>query len=207
MILTSTLTLLGLVAGFTLSMAVTRYEQRKLYEAEEANTIGTEYLRLDLLPPTDRDRVQKLLREYLQERIHYYEARSLTRLQEVNAKTVRLQSQLWEGVRAPSLTQPSALTALAVSGMNEVLDAQGYTQAAFWSRVPIEAWVLLGMIAACSNLMLGLYLRVIPTSRLLMVLPAILAVSFLLISDIDSPRFGLVHILPVNLEDVRDTMQ
>ena len=46
----ATLTLLGLIVGFTFSMALSRYEQRKNYEEEEANAIGTEYLRAELLP-------------------------------------------------------------------------------------------------------------------------------------------------------------
>ena len=49
----ATLTLLGLIIAFTFSMALERYSQRKNYEEAEANSIGTEYLRLGLLPSTD----------------------------------------------------------------------------------------------------------------------------------------------------------
>ena len=52
-VLGGTLTLLGLIVGFTFSMAVERYNQRKNYEEEEANVIGTEYVRADLLLPVD----------------------------------------------------------------------------------------------------------------------------------------------------------
>src|SRR6201988_2153372 len=64
-VLGGTLTLLGMIIGFTFSMAVSRYEQRKTYEEEEANAIGTEYVRADLLPPADAARVRSLLRSYL----------------------------------------------------------------------------------------------------------------------------------------------
>ena len=47
LVLASTLTLLGLIIGFTFSMATNRYEQRKNYEEAEANAIGTEYVRAD----------------------------------------------------------------------------------------------------------------------------------------------------------------
>src|SRR4029077_15189203 len=57
LILGATLTLLGLIIGFTFSMAVSRYDQRKNLEEEEANAIGTEYVRADLLPTTDAARV------------------------------------------------------------------------------------------------------------------------------------------------------
>jgi hypothetical protein len=56
------LTLLGLLIGFTFSMAVSRYDQRKNYEKEEANAIGTEYVRADLLPVADGARVRDLMR-------------------------------------------------------------------------------------------------------------------------------------------------
>ena len=46
----ASLTLLALIIGFSFSMAVSRYDQRKAYEEEEANAIGTEYVRTDLLP-------------------------------------------------------------------------------------------------------------------------------------------------------------
>lgn len=53
LILGATLTLLGLLIGFTFSMASGRYDRRKNFEEEEANAIGTEYIRADLLPPAD----------------------------------------------------------------------------------------------------------------------------------------------------------
>src|SRR3974390_1105688 len=54
----ATLTLLGLLIGFSFSMAISRYDQRKDYEEEEANAIGTEYLRADLIPDPARNAVQ-----------------------------------------------------------------------------------------------------------------------------------------------------
>lgn len=63
-ILSATLTLLGLLIGFTFSMAISRYNQRKNYEQEEANAIGTEYIRADLLPSADAAKVRALLRRY-----------------------------------------------------------------------------------------------------------------------------------------------
>jgi hypothetical protein len=61
----ATLTLLGLIIGFTFSMAVSRYDQRKNYEAAEANAIGTEYVRADMLSAADAARVRELLKNYL----------------------------------------------------------------------------------------------------------------------------------------------
>jgi hypothetical protein len=68
----ATLTLLGLIIGFSFSMASNRYDQRKNYEEAEANAIGTEYLRADLLPTADAARVRSLLVNYLDQRILFY---------------------------------------------------------------------------------------------------------------------------------------
>src|SRR5215475_5719178 len=72
----ATLTLLALLIGFSFSMAISRYDQRKNYEEAEANAIGTEYLRADLLPAGDSVKVRDLLRRYLDQRILFYETRS-----------------------------------------------------------------------------------------------------------------------------------
>src|SRR5258708_30317122 len=72
LLLTATLTLLGLIIGFSFSMAASRYDQRKNYEEQEANAIGTEYVRADLLSPADAAKVRALLRSYLDQRILFY---------------------------------------------------------------------------------------------------------------------------------------
>jgi hypothetical protein len=196
----ATLTLLGLIIGFTFSMAISRYDQRKNYEEEEANAIGTEYLRAGVLPAADAANVRSLLGRYLAERILFYTRRDPLELEHINDTTARLQSELWSAVQAPASAQPSPVIALAVSGMNDVLNSQGYTQAAWWNRIPIEGWALMAFIAVCANAMLGHSFRQSQRKKeLLFVLPLILSVSFFLIADIDSPRRGFIHVSPQNL--------
>src|ERR1700727_4026045 len=93
--LVTTLTLNGLIIGFSFSMAINRYEQRKNYEEAEANAIGTEYSRANLLPSGDVDNVQSLLREYLDLRVSYYTARDENQLRQINTRTAESQSALW----------------------------------------------------------------------------------------------------------------
>ena len=71
-ILAATLTLLALIIGFSFSMATARYDQRKNYEEQEANAIGTEYVRADLLSSADAAKVQSLLTAYLEQRVLFY---------------------------------------------------------------------------------------------------------------------------------------
>ena len=80
--------------------------------------------------------------------------------------------------------------------MNDVLNSQGYTQAALWNRIPVAAWCLMATIAVCCNLLHGYHAR---TSGILLFLPLMVSISFLLIADIDSPRGGHIRVLPQNL--------
>ena len=91
--------------------------------------------------------------------------------------------------------------------MNDVLNSQGYTQAAWWNRIPRAAWGLMGMIAIGCNLLLGYGARNRDGgSILLLILPLILSIAFLLIADIDSPRGGLIHVSPQNLLSLSDSL-
>ena len=197
----ATLTLLGLIIGFSFSMAVGRYDLRKNYEEAEANAIGTEYFRAGLLPATDAAVVRTLLRKYLELRVLFYRSRSASG--QINQDTTRLQTEMWAAVQAPAVARPTPLNALAVSGMNDVLNSQGYTQAAWWNRIPVAAWTLMILIAGCSNLLVGYGERsALARGPLLFVLPLVVSISFLLIADIDSPSGGLIKIAPQNLESL-----
>jgi hypothetical protein len=191
------LTLLGLLIGFTFSMAISRYDQRKSYEASEANAIGTEYLRVGLLPPADASKLRELLKDYLDQRVKFYTTRNRRSLELINADTARVQDELWSAVRNRAESQPNATVALVASGMNAVLDSAGFTQAAWWNRIPFEAWVLLGSIAICCNVLVG-YSAHRP-SMMLLILPLAVSISFFLIADIESPRGGVVRVRPQNL--------
>jgi hypothetical protein len=193
----ATLTLLGLLIGFTFSMAINRYEQRKNYEEAEANAIGTEYARADLLPAADAMSVRELLRNYLGQRVLFYSTRDPRLLQQIDIGTAQLQNKMWSAVRSPALAQPTAVTALAVAGMNDVLNSQGYTQAAWWNRIPLEAWILLAAIAIGCNLLIGYGAH--RTSILFVIVPLAVSGSFFLIADIDSPRGGVIRVQPQNL--------
>ncbi len=155
LVLSAILTLLGLIIGFSFSMSISRYDQRKNYEEAEANAIGTEYLRVDLLPAADAARLRTLLENYLDQRILSYETRDKRQLSQIDAQTARLQTDLWSIVRTSGAAQPNPLVALAVAGMNDVLNAQGYTQAAWRNRIPVSAWVLMAAIAVCGNILVG----------------------------------------------------
>src|SRR5262252_130752 len=99
-ILGGVMTLLALIIGFTFAMAVSRYDQRKNYEAEEANAIGTEYVRADLLPAAEAARVREGLKNYVDQRVLFYESHDHRQLGQVALRTAQLQTDLWSIVQA-----------------------------------------------------------------------------------------------------------
>jgi hypothetical protein len=193
------LTLLGLIVGFSFSMAISRYDQRKNLEEAEANAIGTEYLRADLMPESAAAATRKLLKQYLDRRISYYVTTDRAKLEHVADDGAKLAADLWAAVRSAAAAQPTAVTSLIVAtGMNDVLNAADTTTAAWLDRIPIAAWWLMIVIGVGSNVTLGFGAKRF-NSFLLVVLPLTVAVSLFLIADIDSPRGGVVEVAPLNL--------
>jgi hypothetical protein len=206
-IVSATLTLLALIIGFTFSMAIGRYDQRKDYEEAEANAIGTEYVRADLLPAEDAARVRSLLKEYVDARVRFYETDDQHELQRVITHTEQLQSDLWSAVKIPAIARPSPVLALALTGMNDVINSQGYTQAGWWNRIPVGAWILMMVLTIWANLLVAYAARRAQGTLRLMFLPLILCVAFFLIADIDSPRKGVIRVSPQNLVSLAHSLQ
>jgi len=205
-LLTASLTLLALIIGFSFSMAVSRYDLRKNYEEVEANAIGTEYVRADLLPAEAATKVRELLKKYLDQRVAFFVATSRLAASQTAAETAQLQNALWSTVAAVAAEQPTPIVTLVVSGMNDVLNAQGYTQAAWWNRIPASAWVMMGLIAIFSNLLLG-YREQKTAFLVLLIVPLIVSIAFFLIADLDSPHGGIIRVTPYNLLAVSQLMQ
>jgi hypothetical protein len=197
-VLAATLTLLGLLIGFSFSMAVTRYDQRQGDEEAEANAIGTEYLRARLLPPADAETVTRLLKTYLDQRIRFYEEWNEGIAARVGNETLRVQNEMWLAVESAATMQPTQIVALAESGMNDVFNAQRSAQAASWNLIPTAAWALMFLIAIASCALVG-YSGHGTRAWILLVLPLVLSIALFLIADVDTPRQGLIRVLPQNL--------
>lgn len=206
LVTSASLTLLALIIGFSFSMAVNRYDQRKNYEEEEANAIGTEYVRADLVRAEDAAMVHQMLKEYLDQRLLFYTTRDRQQLASIDNETAKLQGQMWAAVQDAAKAQPTPTVALVVAGMNDVLNRQGYTQAAWWNRIPAGAWALMVAIAICCCLLTGYGSRR-RGALLFTVLPLLVSIAFFLIADIDSPRRGVIRVAPQNLISLAQSLK
>jgi hypothetical protein len=186
-------------------MAISRYDQRKNDEAAEANAIGTEYTRAGLLPAATGENVRGLLKKYTDQRIRFYVERQEINLEKIGDDTVQLQQQMWSAVESAAARQPTPILALAVAGMNDVLNSEGYTEAAWANRIPTAAWMLMAAIAFGSCALVGYTAHQARTTPLV-ILPVVLATAFFLIADVDSPRHGMIRVTPRNLMSVARTI-
>lgn len=201
----ATLTLLGLIIGFSFSMASSRYDLRKHYEEQEANAIDTAMLRADLLPSDAAD-IKALLVRYLDQRVAFYQIEDPQSLQQVNAATATLQNEMWSLVQKQARMDPSPVTALAVSGVNDVLTAEGYAAAAWRNRIPAAAWMLMEAIAFFGTLLVGFGAHR-SSVFIKFALPLVISVALFLIADLDSPWGGLIHTQPQNLRTLAESLK
>jgi len=199
------LTLLFFIIGFSFSMAVNRYDLRKNCEQAEAIAIGTAYSRADLLAPGDAARVQTLLKRYLDQRILFYTTRSRGRASEISTGTVQLQTELWSTLRPAILAVPAPLMGVLVSGMNDVINSQRSSQAAWLNRIPVTAWALILIIGIGCCWLMGYRARRTDWLAFLIV-PIAVSVCLFLIADLDSPRGGAIRVTPENLASLSQSL-
>ena len=149
--------LFALLIGFTFSMALDRFSQRRDLILHESNAIGTAYLRADFLSKNDSIRVKNIFRKYVQNRIELYNA-GADKTNNINLVTQadQLQSEIWSLISKSDLAERNSdLHALVVESVNEVIDLAGARTANMVGQIPKEVLLLLNLFAVASFGVLG----------------------------------------------------
>jgi hypothetical protein len=201
----SVLGLLALLLGFSFAMAVSRYDTRKQLELDEANAIGTTWLRTSTLDEPARTPSRDVLRDYVPVRLAYFTAgTSRAAVDDSLSRAGILQGKLWNLAMGTSNGQPNPYKALYMSSLNDMIDlSEKRTATSFEDRIPSAAWLLLIFMAVTGSLLVGIGLSV-PSRSLLMVVPLVMAATLTLILDIDSPRSGFVTVYQSSMTRVAD---
>jgi hypothetical protein len=203
--------LLALLLGFTFSMAVTRYDLRKQLVLEEANSIGTTYLRTRLLPPPHSAEAGNLLRQYVDARLAFYEAgMHPQRLREASRKTERLQAKLWShAVAAGKIDRRAVTTGLFISSLNDLIDNHARRLAALENQVPASVFVLLYVAAIAAMALTGYGLGVGGQRNPLCTVTATILIASVvfLIADLDRPRRGLIRVSQQSMVRLQQSLQ
>ena len=203
----ATLGLLAFILAFTFGMASSRFDDRRQMVVEDANVIGTTYLRTSLMPDPPASKLRSLLREYTDIRtdagIHpeHFPA-ALVRSEE-------LQRMMWSEASAAGTQHPNPMTALFVSSLNEMIDTHGLRLAAIRHRVLPGIWIFLFLTAGISMLSIG-YQAGLSGSRLSVATTAlVLAFSgvIILITDLDRPERGFLRINQEAMIDLQKGLQ
>jgi hypothetical protein len=186
--------LTSLLLGFTLALAAPRYADRRSLLIEEANSIGTSYLRAGTLPEGTAEQARKLLGQYVDARLDLDNAGLDTdRAAEAAGHAKRIQEELWETVLGCTKTDRSAVTASYMNSLNQTIDLHEKRISAFENRVPRSCWLLIFSVAIIAVFTRGATL----TGRFwltLLLAPLTIAIVVALIADLDTPSSGLIRL-------------
>jgi hypothetical protein len=202
----ATLGLLAFILAFTFGLAAARFDTRRQVLLDEANAIGTTYLRAGILPEK-REEIRTLLRDYVDSRLGAVQSGNIT---EAINQSENIQRQLWAQAVAVGEQNPNSIVVgLFIQSLNEVIDLHAKrVQAGLRSRIPGAIWLGLFAVAALSLATMGYHAGLAGTRRSL----AILAVAFTfsvvieLIADLDRPQEGVLRVSQQALLDLQRSM-
>jgi hypothetical protein len=190
--------LLGLLIAFTFSGAATRFDGRRALIVEEANDIGTAWLRLDLLPAGPRTELRELFRQYVDSRLEAYRKLPDQKAAfDALAHSSALQGQIWS--RAVAAVQeggsPSA-PILLLPSLNSMFDIAAARTAATKTHPPTVIFVMLAVVSLTSALLAGLGMAGGKKRSLIhrFGFAAITAGAVFVIFDLEFPRLGFIRV-------------
>ena len=201
----ATLGLLAFLLAFSFGLSASRFDERRTLVIDEANAIGTTYLRAGYLEEPYRKHIRDLLKEYISVRI---EALKTNQLEQGIKRSEELQDQLWQ--QAVAVTERnfnSQMIALFVQSLNEVIDLHAKrVNVGIRFRIPFVVWAMLYFVTFLSIGSLGYQLGLVHTRYIGIIILLILTFSsvILLIADLDRPQEGFIKVSQESLMDLMD---
>jgi hypothetical protein len=190
--------LMGLLLAFCFSGAASRFDSRRQLIVEEANEIGTAYLRLDLLSTSRRAPLQELFRRYVDARLDAYKKFPDTEAVRAGlVKATALQDEIWNGAVAATREegyQPAAM--LLLPSLNGMIDITTTRTMAAQTHPPTVIFVMFGVLLLISSFLAGAGMAGGKTRSWLHILgfAAMLAMTMYVILDLEYPRLGLIRV-------------
>ena len=189
--------LMGLLIAFTFSGAAARFDARRTLIVEEANAIGTAWLRLDLLPATAQSELHDLFRSYLDTRLSAYrKLPDIVAAHEELARANALQSEIWNRATIACRESANPLTAQLIPALNQMFDIASTRTAASQIHPPTIIFILLGVLALTSSMLAG-YAMAGGKSRSwihMIGFALILSMTVYVILDLEFPRLGFIRV-------------
>ena len=190
--------ILGLLIAFTFSGAATRFEDRRHLIGQEANAIGTAYLRIAILPEETQQELRELFRSYVDMRVATY--RNMENKTETSARLTKqavIQNEIWtrsvSACRHPNV--PAAAAMLMLPALNEMIDITTTRVVATQNHPPTIIFIMLGVLSLFSALLAGYGMSCRGRSWLhVITYAAIISITLFVIMDLEYPRRGLIRV-------------
>jgi len=199
-ILGAILSLLGLMTGFVLSISISGYDDRQLTEEKEVIAIGNAAKRVDLLNIESHDEINKLLKQYLDKRIDFFQTGVGRQSRELRLDAIKIQTKIWDIAKVEAIANPNPIHASVLASISDLYSSQQNTMASWRSQIPNAAWALLIVFGFSANIFIGFNVRGIRGNNVLMfILPTLLSLALFMISEIDIPGEGIINMPPHNL--------
>lgn len=198
--------MLAFVLAFTFAMASSQHDLRKQNVLAEANSIGTAYLRADLLDKQYGTEVKRLLREYVDVRL---KAASGSDINTAITKSVEIHNLLWAQVSSAAKESPGTNSSLVIQSINDVIDMhEKRVTGALRNRIPGSVWLALFAITALTMITMGAQVGLAGKRRLVAVIPMILAFAVLvtLVVDLNRPQSGLITVGQQSMVNLQSSM-
>jgi hypothetical protein len=198
--------LLSLLIGFAMSMALSRFDERKQLVVDEANAIGTVYLRTATQAEPVRSSAPVLLRDYADARLLVFGNKAQDQERDSASKrSKQIQEELWREVSIEAQQTPTPIVGLYESSLNEMIDLDGKRVAALINRIPLDIWVLLAFLSVTTSLVVG-YGQQRRGWMATFVPVLMVAIAISLIADLDTPASGFIQVNQQSMQSLSDDL-
>ena len=189
---------LGLLLGFCMSMAVTRFEVRKQLVLQEANAIGTAHLRTQLLPAAEGKEIADLLRAYTDVRLAPERGGDIfEQISNARQESARLQDAFWRRAVAYGQKDPNPVrVGLLLQSLNEVIDLDAARWMAFRNHVPETVIYVIAVVSLLAAMVVGYAFGMGRLRQFFSISVLSLAITLVMvvIIDLDRPRAGFIRV-------------
>lgn len=190
-LVSGTLLLLSLLLAFTFNLALERYEERRLLVIDEANAIGTAYLRAQILDEPHRTRLSDLLVIYTENRIELGHAK--VNRGPLLARSDQILTNLWAAVKAGNdAAKDKGMSTVYYWAFNDVLNLDTERKSARLARIPEPVLVAVLVVSILSAIVVGSVIYGAPQRMRAAIFLTLLTISLCLIIDLNRPAAGLI---------------
>jgi hypothetical protein len=193
----SLLGLTALLLSFTFGMSASKYESRRLLIVNETNEIGTTILRCDLYPDSIRNRLRADLKNYLETRIDYYDAKDNERLiQNSLVRSDSISKIIWNTVATLAHDPKNMIaTQQMVPSLNGMIDINTTREGGRRAMIPGMILIVLCVLIIVSAFLSGYGSKSLERNKVLVFAFAIMTtLALYLVIDLDKPRQGFVNL-------------